>query len=67
MTDDTDSQYQRHSVDGLFTAVEYGDQTALQALKDFLYHQTDKRNASVIVERHPRHGWRVRAIRRSPG
>jgi hypothetical protein len=54
--------YQRHSLDGLFTAVEYGDKTALEALKEFIRLRTDSRIVNVIVERHQRHGWRVRGI-----
>lgn len=53
-----DEQYQPHSLDGLLTAVEYGDQTALGALKDFLYLQSGGRTS--IIERHSQHGWRVR-------
>ena len=50
--------YSRHSLEGLFTAAEYGDASALQALKEFIRLRTAGRD--IIVERHHRHGWRVR-------
>ena len=53
-----DEGYARHSYEGLFTAAEYGDPTALEALKEFIRLRTAGRN--IIVERHHRHGWRVR-------
>lgn len=59
-----DVAYQRHTLDGLLTAVEYGDKTAIGALKRFIHLRTDDRIVNVIVERHPWHGWRVRPIKR---
>lgn len=53
-----DEGYQRHSVDGLFTAAEYGDPTAIEALREFLRLRTGERN--IVIERHHQHGWRVR-------
>ncbi len=53
-----DDGYERHSIDGLLTAAEYGEPTALGALKDFLRLRTAGR--SVVVERSPQYGWRVR-------
>jgi len=60
--DDANEAYQRHSLEGLFTAVEYGDPTAIEALKHFVHLRTHDRNVTTIVERHRRHGWRVRRI-----
>lgn len=51
-------EYQRHSLDGLLTAAQYGEKTAYQALKEFLRLRTDGR--SIVIERSPKHGWRVR-------
>lgn len=51
-------QSQRHSLGGLLTAVEYGDPTAIEALKDFIRLRTA--GSSAVIERHPEHGWRVR-------
>jgi hypothetical protein len=53
-----ENEYQRHSLDGLLTAVEYGDRTAHSALREFIRLRTGGRN--TIVERHPERGWRVR-------
>lgn len=53
-----DDGYQRHSIEGLLTAAEYGDPSALEALKEFIRLRTGERH--IIVERHHRQGWRVR-------
>ena len=56
-----DEGYQRHSLDGLFTAAEYGDRSAIEALKELIRLRTAGRQ--IVVERHHRHGWRVREPR----
>ncbi len=53
-----DDEYRRHSYAGLLAAAEYGDESAREALKQFLRRTCGW--GDVIVERHPRQGWRVR-------
>ena len=53
------SDYQRHSLDGLLTAVEYAEPTAREALKRFMWRKSAGRN--TVIERHPQQGWRVRS------
>ena len=54
--------YQRHSFGGLLTAVEYGDASAITALKEFTTLRAAGR--PVAIERHPEKGWRVRDLSR---
>jgi hypothetical protein len=55
-----DDGYRQYSFNRLLTAVEYGDATALTALKEFLRLLSGKQ--SVVLERHPQHGWRARGL-----
>lgn len=57
-------EHQRWTYLDLVTAVQYGDETAQKALKEFL--RLASGNGNVIVERHPRNGWRVRGAEPVP-
>jgi hypothetical protein len=60
-----DEYYEHRSPGDLVSAAEVGDQSAAKALLHALKLRDDQR--PFVVERHPRHGWRVREPFARPG